>query len=199
MKALDSFRKAMAIKEQQNAPHDTFSFGVVLASTSTGCTVLFDQEVTPGTKAYRWLTSRQPQPGERVMLAWVSKTYIILGTAPGRALNTSWASPPLGTHMTAFASPYWGPQYLSLSTGEIQVEGLVAFTGAISPGTVLFNLPVGFRPNVQQVFRTPCGTSGGTVDTSTRLDVSTAGDVWAQPAFVASDWVSVKCSFVAGG
>ena len=45
----------------------------------TGVTLLIDGEDAPTTKAYSFLGSYVPTPGDRVLIAKVSGTYVVLG------------------------------------------------------------------------------------------------------------------------
>lgn len=80
--ALDSLRVAMEAHAKADRPHRTFTFGTVQSTGVNGCTVLLDGETVQGDKAYKWLGT-SPVIGDRVMLAWVSRTYVILGVLHG--------------------------------------------------------------------------------------------------------------------
>lgn len=82
MRAIDSLKYALASKVEKEKPHITFTFGEVTAAATDGCQVLIDGETMAGAKYYKWVGT-QPAEGDRVMLAWVSKTYVILGTLEG--------------------------------------------------------------------------------------------------------------------
>ena len=55
-----------------------YKLGTV-TSTSGGVSVQFDGETTPSTKKYKRLSSYTPAVGDRVLMAEIAGTYVILG------------------------------------------------------------------------------------------------------------------------
>ena len=48
-------------------------------TVNTGATLIIDGETDPTTKAYKWLSPYTPQAGDRVLIAEVAGSYVILG------------------------------------------------------------------------------------------------------------------------
>lgn len=100
--------------------------------------------------------------------------------------EASWITPVLGNSWVAFGAPHPPLQY--------QIFGVVVrMRGFIKSGTintVIFNLPVGYRPSAQLLF--PANSSGGyaavTVDTTGNVEVN-AYETGASNAGVSFDQI----------
>lgn len=58
----------------------TFVLGTITTRTAnTGATLTIDGETSPTTKAYMWLDPYYPEVGDRVLIAEVSGSYVVLG------------------------------------------------------------------------------------------------------------------------
>lgn len=116
---------------------------------------------------------------------WVgghSKTFVSLSGVSFGVNAKLQHSLPL-VKLKAFGFDYGTPTYMVLS-GRCVVEGLASYTGTLSSGTVLGNLPAACRPQKSLVFSTSHH------DTPLRLDVKTNGQVsWAGGTMV-HKWVS---------
>lgn len=53
----------------------------------TGVTILIDGESEPTTKNYMWLAPYRPSVGDRVLIAEVSGSYVILGKISNNSLD----------------------------------------------------------------------------------------------------------------
>ncbi len=80
-------------------------------------------------------------------------------------LLNSWVSYDSGTS-------YNIPGYYIDPSGRVYLRG-IAKNGTTTPGTVIFTLPVGYRPNKRTVFT----TTGGVGPDPVRIDVEADGDV----------------------
>ncbi len=83
----------------------------------------------------------------------------------------AWISPVLQNGWVAFGTPVEAPGYRKTPWGEVQLRGTIK-SGTTTTGTVLFNLPVGYRPANQKDFVTVQGNN-----TAARIIVLTNGDV----------------------
>ncbi len=101
------------------------------------------------------------------------------GTSPyGQTAATvpAWntCQPQLQANWQNYESTYATAGFTKTSTSVVAMKGLIR-TGTASAGTVICNLPVGFRPTARLIFLT--STAGGTEGAPARIDVATNGDV----------------------
>lgn len=79
--------------------------------------------------------------GDNAIQALAERTELVLNTPP-----SAWAVPALLNGWVPFGvAGYINPRYRKIN-GIVYVQGL-AKSGATAPGTVIFNLPAGFRPS----------------------------------------------------
>lgn len=52
---------------------------IITASSSAGCTILIDGETTATTKKYKRISSYSPAVGDRVLVAEIAGSYVIIG------------------------------------------------------------------------------------------------------------------------
>ena len=64
-------------REAKNAP--TLYLATVGSSNSSGVTLIFDGASTASTKRYKRLSSYSPTANDRVIVAKMSGTYVVLG------------------------------------------------------------------------------------------------------------------------
>lgn len=65
----------------ESPPADTFRLGTIPATYTTGRpTITFDGEDTESTKAYPHLASYSPAANDRVLLARVGASWVVIGT-----------------------------------------------------------------------------------------------------------------------
>lgn len=94
-----------------------------------------------------------------------------------------WQTPPLNTPWANYGDVFALAGYRR-DAGRVQLRGLVK---AGSGGTVIFVLPVGFRPPAQQIYTAVSDSS-----TQARVDVKTNGEVLvSQPAAGVLGWLSL--------
>jgi hypothetical protein len=120
-------------------------------------------------------------PG-KVELATTTETSA--GTETTRAVHPAglksaltpeaWIAPTLLAGWVNYGAPYDNAGYRKEPTGLVRLRGVIK-NGTIANGTVLFNLPVGYRPSAQ---RSIPSYQGG-ADDAIRLEVATNGDVSA--------------------
>lgn len=87
----------------------------------------------------------------------------------------------------------WAPAYyFKDKSGRVQCVGLIK-SGTTTAGTVLFNLPAGYRPGLQQLFATASN------DLFARIEVMVNGDVTCG-AGTSATWLSLtNMTFMAAG
>jgi hypothetical protein len=86
----------------------------------------------------------------------------------------AWIAPTLLNGWVNYGAPYDNAGYRKEPAGLVRLRGVIK-NGTIANGTVLFNLPVGYRPSAQ---RSIPSYQGG-ADDAIRLEVATNGDVSA--------------------
>lgn len=103
----------------------------------------------------------------------------IQGGQPATANVETWHAATLQNTWANFGAPFVTAQYRALASPAKSIEIIGTISGGTSAnGTVLFNLPAGYRPLRQQ--RNACYAFGGTLNIATEtpaLDVATGGNV----------------------
>lgn len=100
-----------------------------------------------------------------------------------------WIAATLQNGWGQFGSGHQAARFRRTVDGTVFVEGLIS-GGTITPGTVLFNLPVGYRPAAK--LRIAQVDSNGVMG----FDVEPNGNVTTQ-SFNTNTWASITCSFQA--
>lgn len=85
--------------------------------------------------------------------------------------DTGWATPTLQNGWSSIGSGYVAARYRRLN-GIVYVQGTIS-GGTTTDGTVLFNLPAGFRPSASAQYPVAAGSSSGTM----RVEVQSSGNV----------------------
>jgi hypothetical protein len=102
----------------------------------------------------------------------------------------AWTLPTLNSPWTNYLYPdYQQARYRKTGSGMVYIEGLIKGTGtAVASGTVVFTLPLGYRPPNRLLFSSISNTT-----VSSRLDVTSTGDV----VLMSGDqgFYSINCSF----
>lgn len=103
-----------------------------------------------------------------------STTYLGLQALyyPGSA--GTWSSPTLQNGWVNYGSGWATLQYTKASDGVVTVRGLIK-SGTTTGGTVIANLPAGYRPPGQELFATIANA-----DIFARVDVTTSGNIIIQ-------------------
>ena len=98
--------------------------------------------------------------------------------------DSGWITPTLNSGFTGYSSPYGTIKYRKIGN-IVNIQGI---TNEAVANSVVFTLPVGFRPERRLVLATPNANSLG------RLDIDQNGDV-RQDAIASSSWFSLNCTF----
>lgn len=102
-------------------------------------------------------------------------------------------SPNLGSY------PGFGQvRYFKDLSGIVHFKGLMGATASVASGSMLFTLPVGFRPYDNVLFPAVIGNGIGTNTGMFRIDVYPTGEVYVNANLVNGDWVNFNgISFLA--
>lgn len=84
--------------------------------------------------------------------------------------DTVWRTPTLTGGWANYGSGFTPARYRRLANGQIEVQGLLA-GGTTTQGTVLLNLPAGYRPNATYMVSTLAN------NLVARVDLQTTGDL----------------------
>lgn len=140
--------------------------------TSGEPSILFDGEQTPSGKTYKCLGSYHPIAGDRVLLARVSNTYVVLGGLGSReatelSLSNGW------DHYGATSSAWGRAKYIRESDGTVRLEGLIKgeATGQIS------TLPKECRPKKQQLLTCSINQTFTSTPSFARLQIDPDGKI----------------------
>tara|TARA_Y100000004_G_C8669449_1_gene308633 strand:+ start:40 stop:513 length:474 start_codon:yes stop_codon:yes gene_type:complete len=98
--------------------------------------------------------------------------------------DSGWITPTLNSGFTSYNSPYGPIKYRKIGN-IVNIQGI---TNQASGGSIVFTLPVGFRPERRVLFATQNNSSLG------RLDIDQDGNV-RQNTVASSGWFSLNCTF----
>ncbi|MFA5172748.1 MAG: type II secretion system protein [Sulfuriferula sp.] len=95
-----------------------------------------------------------------------------------------WATPVLQNTWTDYLGAFTTSAFTKTSEGVVVFKGLIKRTGSAVAGEVLFQLPVGYRPNLRQVYTTMTNSN-----VASRVDVDPNGNVLIQSG--SAGWLSL--------
>jgi hypothetical protein len=155
--------------------------------------VLFDGETVLGAKTYPYLAAYSPRPSDRVALAPMGTSYVILGavdpaTAPGAVTYTNTTTV--------------GAQILTKRADLVTVNFRVQTTAAVAQYGTILTLPVGYRPNPSSpdYFFGGASQGGGSWVSTTYFIESSSGNIKPLTSGIASGIIaSGTVTFPAGG
>lgn len=84
-------------------------------------------------------------------------------------VDSDWITPTLLNSWVNFGAGFQGARFRRLSTGQVEVQGLVK--NGTGPSSVVFTLPTGYRPTGHMIFASIANS------VVARIDVETDGDV----------------------
>jgi Tfp pilus assembly protein PilV len=99
-----------------------------------------------------------------------SNAYLSLQAMYYPASYTNWTDLTLQNGWVAHAAGYASPQYTKSSDGIVTVKGLIK-SGSTANGSIIANLPPGYRPAASQIFSSVANDAYG------RIDVAANGDI----------------------
>jgi len=126
---------------------DPFRFGSIDVSYTSGAArILFDGEATTSVKAYKFVSTYTPVAGQRVMLAAVSGSYVIVGAPATVGSGGGGASNPSGTILSggwaAAPSGYLLCDGAAVSrTTNAALFSAIGTAYGVGDGSTTFNLP----------------------------------------------------------
>lgn len=100
----------------------------------------------------------------------------------------TWSSPSLQNSWVNYGTGFPTLQYTKDSDGVVTVRGLVK-NGTTTTGTIIANLPTGYRPPGRELFVTTSNDAFG------RVDIDASGNIMFESG--TGGWVSLNFSFVA--
>ncbi len=109
--------------------------------------------------------------------------YISTNTSYFPSSYTTWSTPALQSGWVFFGPNYTSPQYTKSSDGVVTVKGFLK-SGTATNGTVIFNLPAGYRPAKRLLM------NGVSNDSHVRIDVNTNGNITVEGG-ASSSWLSL--------
>jgi len=119
-------------------------------------------------------------PVEAISLAIAKKYFDLRYKFNGLELFDPVFAPNLGSY------PGYGEvKYYKDLSNIVHFKGLVGATGSVPYGTILFNLPVGFRPADAILF--PTLVTGNALN---RITIQPDGNVYVEANLVNTDWVN---------
>jgi len=98
--------------------------------------------------------------------------------------DSGWITPTLNSGYTGYSSPYGPIKYRKIGN-IVNIQGI---TNEAVANSIVFTLPVGFRPERRLVLTAQNANGLG------RLDIDQAGNV-RQDYVVSSSWFSLNCTF----
>jgi hypothetical protein len=104
-----------------------------------------------------------------------------------------WQNVTLQNGWVNYGTGYAAPQFYKDKEGVIHVKGLIQ-NGTTAQGTVLFNLPAGYRPSERRIVQTLTGGTGTPYGVASRIDILPNGDVIIQHSNIVT-WINLEFSF----
>ncbi|HCQ30141.1 MAG TPA: hypothetical protein DIU39_07635 [Flavobacteriales bacterium] len=104
-----------------------------------------------------------------------------------------WQNVTLQNGWINYGTGYAAPQFYKDKEGVIHVKGLIQ-NGTTAPGTVLFNLPLGYRPSERRIVQTTTGGTSTPYGIASRVDILPNGDVIIQHTNIVT-WINLEFSF----
>ena len=178
----------VALMSKLQQPNKSFKLGTIdSAFDGVGAPkVVFDGETTASLKGYTFLDSYSPKANDRVIMADVAGTCVILGdiTSTGNNENKVDITPPSG-----WAN--YGGGYETL--GYTKKNGFLTIHGMLNPPvtsgtTTLFTLPVGYRPAAHIIV--PAFGYDGTFKT-VQCNINSSGGVTISTLGTDFSWISI--------
>ena len=117
---------------------------------------------------------------------------LTVDTAGSTIAQEAWNSAVFATNWENYNTSLYQPvQYFKDSMGVVHIRGLAKCSTGTTPGTTIFTLPSGYRPNETEIFAVRSNDAAG-VD-SCRVDVKSDGTVITSTDFTPASnaWVSL--------
>lgn len=134
-------------------------------------TIRFAGEDQPSQKKYSFINSYKPTPGDRVLLAGVSGSYVVLGKI---SQDIDDPDDPVGGNPIIFeqdlvlrngwenyGSSFGNAGVRKFKNGMVQIYGLIRY-GETGATITAADLPPGCAPLRTEIFLTAAGSTGGT-------------------------------------
>lgn len=125
-------------------PPSAFELGTV--TTLAGPLVTFDKDLIETPSPIQVTNGYSPVLGDRVILARVGNSWVIIGSVAAAAVP-AWFALPLAANMSAYTSTNTVLPSYTRSRGIVRCRGLVKKSSAFVTGDLLGTLPAGFRHN----------------------------------------------------
>jgi hypothetical protein len=134
------------------------------------------------------LADYYPVVGDRVLLARVGKTWVVLGEiGPGWS---PWTALGLGTHMSYVDTGEYRPAYrFHVGLQKVELRGLGRPTATLNTTETVFTVPAGISPAKIEILEHNAGAGAGS---SGRLDVTPGGNINSRTALTTTNYVSLS-------
>jgi hypothetical protein len=153
----------VTLVSQLNKQGQPFSLGTIDPNYKTGKPrVIFDGETTPSSKTYPYVNGYTPVAGERVVLANIGGTHVILGGIQNSNNIGGWIdlTNSLVNGFTDYSSSSWSEVGAQKIGDTVYLSGLVVPPASLSGVTTILTLPAGYAPkNRQRLFGCPYNKS----------------------------------------
>lgn len=173
------------------------SFSTAFFATADSTTNVGPGSAQTATTLEATITAQTKATGEDIATTMTRRMSKLNQVSPTAASSqwTYWpdggGSGQLQNGWSSYGSPFAAPAYIKTSGGVVFLKGLIR-DGTLTNGTVVAQLPPGFRPNttvtVPVTARTSSGTNGAAI-----VQILTNGDVtiWYVNNNATTDWVSL--------
>lgn len=125
----------------------------------------------------------------------VSAQVTAINSAGSSGNGTSTATVPLWTPASLqngwvdYSPPYTSAAYTKTSAGIVVLKGLIR-AGTTASGTVIMNLPVGYRPSAMLVYSVTASSTVGRIAIAANGDVTSYGTAGANASYTSFDGIS---------
>jgi len=135
------------------------------------------QMILPGITSGTGFASYDIKPTDVVTRSAVT-TYISTNAMYYPSAVTGWTNLSLQNGWVEYSTTFTSPQYIKNADGIVTLKGLIK-TGTATNGTVIANLPAGFRPKEKLIFSSVANSHHARIDVASNgnITIEGSGDV----------------------
>lgn len=135
-----------AAAKDDPAKVQVFALGTITTAVAPGPYVTFDEDTTETQTVLPTLGRFIPGIGDRVILGKINGQWTIIGPVGAGVASSTWTPVPFSAAVGYSDTAFVAPSYLKEQSGFVSFRGLMRSTAVIPTGTVLWTMPVGYRP-----------------------------------------------------
>jgi hypothetical protein len=146
----------VSLIEELKSTDKPFSLATIDPAYTTGLPkLIFDGDTVPSAKGYSFVNGYNPSAGDRVVLANMGNTHVILGGVVNNGGDIGWRAVTFQNGASDYGSSAWSNCGYQKANGRVQLSGLFTPPATVGAGVAMFTLPEGCRPKTQLLFGMP--------------------------------------------